>query len=305
MSVPAPTSTTLEVGVALPQMAADYGPATTVTWARGIDAGPFSSVSAGERVCFTNPEMVAALAACAAVTERVRVMTNVWVLPQHPPAMVAQQVGTLDQLSAGRLVLGVGVGGREEDYRALGSDVARRHQRLDDAVTELRRLLAGGAAYDGGPPVGPSPVQDPVPLLAGALGPRAVTRAARWADGVTGFSVAGAARDFRGLNRLADDAWDDAGRPPPRKVTGFFYCLGVEDPLATLRAFAERYLGFLGPELAAAMAAETTAASESEVSRVLDDAEAAGCDEVVAVPATADPRALDALARLVEARQSR
>ncbi|HWU32236.1 MAG TPA: LLM class flavin-dependent oxidoreductase, partial [Marmoricola sp.] len=74
----------MEIGVALPQMAADYAATSTLDWARGIDAGPFSSVSAGERVTFTNPEMVAALAACAAVTERVRIFANLWVLPQHP-----------------------------------------------------------------------------------------------------------------------------------------------------------------------------------------------------------------------------
>jgi alkanesulfonate monooxygenase SsuD/methylene tetrahydromethanopterin reductase-like flavin-dependent oxidoreductase (luciferase family) len=293
----------MDIGVALPQMAPDYGPDTTVRWSRGIDDGPFSSVSAGERVTFTNPEMVASLAAAAAVTERVRVMTNVWVLPQHPPAMVAQQIGTLDQLSHGRLTVAVGVGGREEDYRALDSPLERRHQRLDEAVAELRRLLDGGPAYDGGDPVGPRVVQPGgVPILAGALGPKAMARAARWADGVSGFSVAGAERDFHTLNRLADDAWAAADRGTPRKVNGFFYCLGVEDPLPTLRAFTERYLGFLGPELAAAMAAEVHLADTGGVRRALDDAEAAGCDEIVLVPASADPACLEAAAEVVAGR---
>ena len=107
----------MEIGVALPQMARDYGPGTTVEWSRAIDEGPFSSVSAGERVTFSNPEMVASLAAAAAVTSRVRIMANVWVLPAHPIAMVAQQVGTLDQLAPGRISLGVGVGGRDVTTR--------------------------------------------------------------------------------------------------------------------------------------------------------------------------------------------
>ena len=293
----------MDIGVALPQMAPDYASDTTVRWSRGIDEGPFSSVSAGERVTFTNPEMVASLAAAAAVTERVRVMANVWVLPQHPPAMVAQQVGTLDQLSGGRLTVAVGVGGREEDYRALGSPLERRHQRLDEAVTELRRLLDGGPAYDGGAPVGPLPVQEGgVPILAGALGPKAMARAARWADGVSGFSVGGKKRDFASVNRLADEAWSAAGRAAPTRVNGFFCCLGVEDSLPRLRAFAERYLGFMGPELAAALAAEVHAADAGSVRRALDDAEDAGCDEVVLVPATADPACLDALSDLVSRR---
>jgi alkanesulfonate monooxygenase SsuD/methylene tetrahydromethanopterin reductase-like flavin-dependent oxidoreductase (luciferase family) len=145
----------VKVGVAVPQMAEGYGPGTTVDWALGIDAGPFSSVSAGERVTFGNPEMVATLGACAAVTKRVRIMANLWVLPQHAMPMVAQQIGTLDQLARGRLDVAVGVGARDDDYRALGQEFANRHARLDSSVAELRRLLAGHPPFEGAEPVGP------------------------------------------------------------------------------------------------------------------------------------------------------
>ncbi|KAA1426094.1 LLM class flavin-dependent oxidoreductase [Nocardioides antri] len=293
----------MEVGVALPQMARHYAPETTVDWARAIDDGPFSSLSAGERVTFPNPDMVASLAAAAAVTSRVRIMTNVWVLPAHPIAMVAQQVGTLDQLAGGRLVLGVGIGGRDGDYDALGASTHRRHQRLDEQVRELRRLLDGQPPYPRADPVGPALADGRTPeLLAGALGPKALARAARWADGVTGFSVTGARQEFVDVNTRADAAWAAAGRGTPRKVTGCFYALGVPDPEEVLRDFAERYLGFLGPELATAFAGRMTAHSPDRVRRVLDDAEAAGCDEVVLVPASVDLRCLDAAAELVAAR---
>jgi alkanesulfonate monooxygenase SsuD/methylene tetrahydromethanopterin reductase-like flavin-dependent oxidoreductase (luciferase family) len=295
----------MEVGVALPQMARDYGPATTVDWARGIDAGPFSSVSAGERVTFSNPEMVASLAAAAAVTTRVRVMTNVWVLPAHPMAMVAQQVGTLDQLAGGRLVLGVGIGGRDSDYQALGSPTERRHQRLDEQVRELTRLLDGEPPYPGADPVGPALAPGRRPeILAAALGPKALARAAEWADGVTGFSVTGTLRELLDVSARADAAWAAAGRGTPRKVTGCFYVLGVDEPVTVLRDFTERYLGFLGPELAGALAGQVTAHSRDDVRRILDDAEDAGYDELILVPATVDLRCLDAAADLVAQRGS-
>src|SRR5690606_32211764 len=99
----------MEIGIALPTMAPGYGPTTTVDWARAVDAGPFSSISTGERISFDNPDWVVALAAAAAVTERVRVIANVVVLPLHPVAEVAKQVATLDQQSQGRVTLGVGV----------------------------------------------------------------------------------------------------------------------------------------------------------------------------------------------------
>ena len=204
----------MEIGVALPQMAPGYGPGTTVAWARGVDEGPFSSISAGERVTFSNPEMVASLAAAAAVTARVRVFANLWVLPAQSTAMVAQQVNTLDQLSGGRLSVAVGVGAREEDYRALGSPFTGRHGRLDEQVTELRRLLAGEPPYAGAEPVGPPPTRPEGPeLLAGAMGPKAMRRAAAWADGVSAFSLSGDQAEIARTNALAATCWAEAGRP--------------------------------------------------------------------------------------------
>ena len=106
-------------------------------------------------------QVLAFLAAAAAVTERVRVMTNVWVLPQHPPAMVAQQVGTLDQLSNGRLTVAVGIGGREEDYRALGGHM--------EYVKPLAEVLARGAWHNDGAPQGRR-IEAASPLNGWALG---------------------------------------------------------------------------------------------------------------------------------------
>jgi alkanesulfonate monooxygenase SsuD/methylene tetrahydromethanopterin reductase-like flavin-dependent oxidoreductase (luciferase family) len=281
-------------------MAPGYGTRTTVDWARLADDGPFSSISAGERVTFSNPEMVASLAAAAAVTDRIRIFANLWVLPAQPTAMVAQQLTTLDQLSGGRLSVAVGVGAREDDYRALDSPWAGRHARLDDQVAELRRLLRGEPPFEGADPVGPAALRPGGPeFLAGTLGPKSMRRAARWADGISGFSLSGQREEIAALNRRADEAWTDAGRGTPRKVSGTFFVLGVEEPLATLRAFAARYLGFTGDDLAEALAATTTAATPDTVREVLDGAEAAGCDEFILVPGSTDLSCLEAAAELV------
>jgi alkanesulfonate monooxygenase SsuD/methylene tetrahydromethanopterin reductase-like flavin-dependent oxidoreductase (luciferase family) len=293
----------MEIGVALPQMAPGYGPGTTTAWARGADEGPFSSVSAGERVTFSNPEMVASLAAAAAVTSRVRIFANLWVLPVHAVAMVAQQVNTLDQLADGRLSVAVGVGAREDDYRALDRPYAARHARLDEQVVELKKLLAGEPPFPGADPVGPEGVQPGGPeLLAGAAGPKAMRRASAWADGVSGFSISGRAEEVSKTNSMADRCWDEAGRGTPRKVNGTFFALGVDDSLRTLRAFVVRYLGFLGPGHAEALAGDVRAATPEAITEILDGAEAAGCDEFILVPGTVDLRALDAIAELIAAR---
>jgi alkanesulfonate monooxygenase SsuD/methylene tetrahydromethanopterin reductase-like flavin-dependent oxidoreductase (luciferase family) len=294
----------MKVGVAVPQMATGYGPGTTVAWARGTDDGPFSSVSAGERVTFSNPEMVATLAACAAVTERVRIFANLWVLPQHPMPMVAQQIGTLDQLSGGRLDVAVGVGARDDDYRALGQDPKNRHARLDAQVAELRSLLAGAPPLEGSDPVGPAVVQPGGPqILAGAVGPKAMRRAAEWADGISGFSIAGDAAEISKVNTLAETCWEEAGRDTrPVKVNGCFVAVGVPDSTQALHAFTARYLGFLGPKLADAIASTAQTSTPDALRAVLDGAEEAGCDEFIIVPATTDLRCLDVVTDVVASR---
>lgn len=290
----------MDVGLSLPTMAPGYGTGVTAEWCAGIDEGPFSSVSCGERLTFHNPEMIVTLSAAAALTKRARVFANLVVAPLHPPAVLAKQLATVDVVSGGRLTLGVGVGGREHDYRAAGSPFRGRHGRLDDAVAELRSVWAGEPPFDGADPVGPAPVQERIEILAGAMGPKALARAARWADGVSGFSLGADAGEMRRAVSSTRRAWDDAGRADaPRSVSGCFYVLGVADPAATLRSFTLQYLQIFGSEFATAMADTVAASNPERVRRALDDAADAGVDEFILVPATVDPACLEATATLV------
>ena len=100
---------------------------TLESWARAVDEGPFSSLCFGERMAFDNPDALTLLGAVAAWTSRVRLVTTVLVPQLHDPVSLAKALATGDQLSGGRLTVGLGVGGREEDYRAAGA--ARRPRR--------------------------------------------------------------------------------------------------------------------------------------------------------------------------------
>lgn len=287
----------MDLGVALPQMATGLDRRSVEAWCRGIDAGPYSSVSMGERITFHNLEGITLCAAAAMATERVRVFLNVAVVPWHSPAMLAKQLATIDVLSGGRVDLAVGVGGRKDDYDALGSPFERRHSRVDSTVAELKRLWAGGPAADG-VVVGPSPVQvGGPPVLCSGMGPKSLARAAHWADGVSGFVLTGdaaeAARTFRG----AEQAWDGAGRTTkPRLVTGVFVALGP-DAENTLKNFATRYLGVFGDEIAAMMAGMMTMFTPDRLRAVMASMAEIGCDELVLVPASSDP---DLLARITD-----
>lgn len=291
----------MEIGVALPTMARGYSRSTTLDWCRGIDLGPFSSISCGERITFHNQEMLVTNAAAAALTEKVRVFVNLVVLPTHPIPVVAKQLATLDVLCDGRLTVGVGVGGREHDYRAAGASLAHRHQRLDDGVAELRRLWSGEAAFESADPIGPSCVQPGgPPILAGAMGPKALVRAAKWADGVSGFSLSADPDEMRSAVEAAHEAWRDAKRAePPKVVSGCFYALGVDDPAETLRGFTADYLAIFGRSFASSVAASSDTWTTDRIRRVLDDAERVGVDEFILVPATTDTACLEATIELV------
>lgn len=286
----------MQIGMTVPSMISGLDRPTLLEWFRRIDDGPFSTLAIGERIAYPNVELFTTLAAAAAVTERVRLMATVVVLPAHPAIEVAKMAATIDVLSAGRLTLGVGVGGRDEDYRALEAPFGRRHARLDEQVALMQRVWAGEEPQDDMHPVGPAPVQpEGIPLYSGAMGPKAIARSARWAEGVTGFLLDPLGEDAAGGFRRIDAAWTDAGRAaPPRQVTSFWYAIGADGP-ARLRAYAARYLGIFGEELAAAMADSCSASSVGAVREAIARLEDAGCDELLLVPTSADPAELDPL----------
>lgn len=283
----------------LPTMLPGLDRALVAEWCAAVDSGPYRSLAAGERIAFDNLEMLTTLTFAAAVTERVRIAPSLVILPMHPVAVAAKQLSTLDVLSGGRLDLVVGVGGREQDFACAERSYANRHQRLDDAVGELRRLWAGGAPVTGAPPIGPPPTgKGGPPILASALGPKSMARAATWADGNMGFSLSPDTEDWEATLGAVTDAWDRAGRTErPRLTTSFWYSID-DDPESTLRSYAHRYLEVFGDEAAAAMASMATAAGPARVATALERLDAAGCDEVYLVPTTIDPSHLDEVATL-------
>ena len=289
----------MEIGVAFPQMAQGLTRERIAEWCQRVDQGPFSSISAGERITFHNLDGLSLCAAAAALTDRVRVFFNLAVAPWHAPAMLAQQCASIDVISGGRFELAVGVGGRQDDYDALGSSFARRHARVDETVGELKRLWGGGLAPDG-QPVGPVPVQRGGPrVLCSGMGPKSLARAAHWADGVSGFALSADPAETSRMFRAVEAAWETAGRvDPPRLVTGVFVALG-DTAEATLRSFAQAYLGVFGPEIATTLAGMMPVHSELALRQAITAMAEAGCDELILVPASSDPELVDRIAQAV------
>jgi alkanesulfonate monooxygenase SsuD/methylene tetrahydromethanopterin reductase-like flavin-dependent oxidoreductase (luciferase family) len=294
----------MDYGICLPYMKPGLAREDLLGWARAIDAGPFASLSCGERVTGPTVDMRGVLAAAAAVTERVRIVPSLYVLPMHDAVRAAKEIATLDVLSSGRVEVTVGVGGREADYRAVGASFERRHSRMDEQVAEMRRIWRGEPPFEGADPVGPTPLQPGgPPIHAGVMGPKAMRRAARWADGVYVWSGNGEQGEIERLLGMADAAWTEANRAhAPRRIGGFWYSLAHEEPERKLHDYVHDYLSIFGEAPARAMAKQMTRSSPDAVREAIGHLEAAGCEEMFLVPATAEIAEVERVAEILENR---
>jgi alkanesulfonate monooxygenase SsuD/methylene tetrahydromethanopterin reductase-like flavin-dependent oxidoreductase (luciferase family) len=291
----------MKTSLCLPYMKTELDRRVLRDWCRLADEGPFESLSCGERITGPTVEMRTVLAAAAAWTERVRIVPSLYVLPMHSAVWAAKEIATLDLLSEGRVTVTVGVGGREKDYEAVGASFARRHQRMDEQIATMRRIWAGEPPFEGADPVGPRPIQaGGPPILIGAMGPKAIRRAARWADGIYAFSMGGDRGEMERMLDLAREAWKEAGRDsPPYLAGGFWYSL-ADDAETKLRDYVFKYLEIAGERVAKRSAASMTRSSPEAVREGLENMRAAGCEECYLVAATHELSEVERLIPLLD-----
>jgi alkanesulfonate monooxygenase SsuD/methylene tetrahydromethanopterin reductase-like flavin-dependent oxidoreductase (luciferase family) len=176
-------------------------PAVLVELGRSVEAAGWDGFSIwdslGASMRTEAPDPFVALAGVAAATERIELLLSVVALARRRPQLVAQAAGTLDRLSGGRLILGIGAGGDEADFAAFGDPwpAAERIARMDEAATIVDRLLRGetvahqGAFLVDDMAVGPRPIRQPrPPMWLGAFRRGGIRRAARW-DGWIAVTV--------------------------------------------------------------------------------------------------------------------
>jgi probable F420-dependent oxidoreductase len=184
-------------------------------------------------------ECWALLPALAAVTTRVRIGTLVSPTSVHHPALLAKRAATIDRLSGGRMVLGLGAGWQVNEHRAYGIELeppGKRVSRFEEAIQVVRSLLAEdvttfhGACYDiTDAPCDPKPVQAPLPVLVGTRSPRMLRITARHADEWNTWATPEDAAGHRGALMAACEA---AGRDPAtmRTSVNAFIDLGGGPP---------------------------------------------------------------------------
>ena len=199
-------------------------------------------------------EVWGVLPAVAAVTRRVRVGTLVSPTTMHHPALLAKRAATIDHLSGGRMVLGIGAGWQLNEHAAYGVELDRRVSRFAEAIQVVRALLTQErTTFDGSfftltdAPCDPKPVQQPLPILVGATGPRMLRITARHADEWNAWADADIAGPLR--QRLIE-ACETVGRDPAtvRTTTNAVICLdgGKLPARAALAGSAQQIVDQLG-----------------------------------------------------------
>ncbi|GAB2977086.1 LLM class flavin-dependent oxidoreductase [Amycolatopsis acidiphila] len=275
----------MSVGLGLPIARPEALP----DWGRRADDGPFTTLGLLDRLTWHNPEPLVTLAALAGATTRIRLQTEVLLAPLREPTLLAKQAATLDRLSGGRFTLGLGVGGRADEFELVGADLRARGRRLDEQMKIMRDIWAGSS-------VGPAPAREGGPeVVFGAFAEPALERVARWGDGF----LCAAPLSFAGrLFASVEASWSRAGRVGrPRMVAQVNVALGPESTVDEARAALLAYYGFAGD--LATQNAERMLTTPSAVREAVEAFTALGADEVILYCWSPDADQVDRLADAV------
>lgn len=276
----------MDIGVGLPSAVPGFSGGELIEWARRAERLGFSTLGVLDRLVYPNGEPLTCLAAAAAATHRIRLASTVLVAPYRPSAaLLAKQIATIDVVSGGRLVVGLSVGGRSDDFEAAGTSFHRRGRRLDEMLAEMREVWSESSG------IGPTPGR--IPILLGGQADAVIQRVVAHADG---WISAGGRPDLFALTaEKVRAAWKAQRRTgSPRLLAIGHFALGpraqsvAEDHLL-------HYYEFLG-DFAKVVAAGALI-DASDLRRVATELSDAGCDELILFPCLSDPEQLTLLAR--------
>ena len=264
--------------------------------ARRAEEAGFSTIATLDRVAYPSYESFVALAAAAAATERVGLLTNIVLAPARNAIMLAKQAASLDQISGGRFTLGLGAGSRRDDFDAAERDFETRGQRFDQDLDLMHEAWRGEAVGACERPPSPKPVRDDrVPILIGGSSDAAIERTVRWGEG---WTAGGGPPEVVGpFAQRVREAWEASDREgAPRLVALAYYSLG-EDAEAESRENLLHYYEYLG-SMGEAIAASVPRTDEA-VRAAVKGFEEAGFEELIFYPTVARLEQIDRLAEVV------
>lgn len=282
----------MDVGIGLPNALDGVRGRALVDWAMAADEHGFSVLGSIGRIVFDTHEELTAFAAAAAVTERIGLMSSVMVAPARQDALLAKQAATLDHIAEGRFRLGMGVGGRPDDYAVMDRDFDERGALFDAQLVALRRSWHGQPIDGADTAIGPRPFTDGgPPIVLGGGSPPALRRAGRHADG---YLAPPAPPEYvGGMYDGVRMAAEEAGRPAPRFLGARYFALGDVDD--EVRHNVEAYYGFGGPDFVEQAYAGVLRTPDA-IAGALQAYGDAGVQELCLWPMAADLSQLHALA---------
>lgn len=286
----------MQVGVGLPSTIPGTQGQLILEWACRADEGPFSSLGVLDRLVYDSYDPLITLATIAGVTHRVKLATTIIIGPLHNKALLAKTAASLDALSEGRLVLGLAVGARKEDYDAAGVDYRNRGKRLSEQLSALRSIWEDNY-------IGPRPTNHAGPyLLVGGLSDQSYARMVRYTDGYV--HGGGPPRAFARAADKAFASWLDTGRPgKPQLWAQGYFALGEDSIMKAGYSYLKDYYAFTGPF--AERIASGLLTSPQSIAQFIRGYRDAGCDELVLFPTVPDITQLDRLAEILYAQGMR
>lgn len=282
----------LDISIGLPSTIPGTDGGAIIEWARRAERRGFTSLGVIDRLVYDNYESLITLAAAAAVTERIKLFTAILIAPYRgAAAYLAKQAASIDRLSGGRLVLGMAVGSREDDFAATGVDFAGRGKLFDEMLDEFDAVWAGESRGFAGA-IGPRPTNGRPQVMIGGSTKKSFARVGKYASG---WIVGGAPPDQIGtLGEQARAAWTAAGHTEPMRLAALAYFALGDDATGHARRYLGDYYAFTGaaPETLGQMALTDA----DRLVGALSAYAAAGVDELILFPASPDPAQVDLLA---------
>ena len=236
----------MKLGIGLPNtMAHETDRRLMLDWARLADEAGFDVLGTIDKPNYDSWDPLVTLAGVAGVTERIGLATTILLLPPRNEVLVAKHAAVVDQLSDGRLTLGLAQGSREDDYELLGVEFKGRSARFERQIGRIREIWEAARESDRDHGVnGPAPVQEPAPpIWVGASTPKSVERAARVADGFL-FGTAGSGAMVERAPGIRD-VFAEHGKPEAT-IVGLAYVAIGDDPQKALAEATHHVLRYYG-----------------------------------------------------------
>ncbi|WP_027931084.1 LLM class flavin-dependent oxidoreductase [Amycolatopsis thermoflava] len=280
----------MQIGIALPNQVRDVDAAVLPGWARLAEEAGFAIVGTTGRNAYPGVADTVALAVAAAVTSRVELLSHVMLTATWPAPLLAKELAGIDGVSGGRLTLGIGVGGRPDDFVAEGYGMRGRGARTERDLHTFHEVWSGQVTGDN--PAVPAGTRR-IPLLFGGFSPAALGRMARWGEGYVGGAVPPAYA--AGTFDAARTAWSDAGRDGSPRVVALAYFALTDGERG--RANVYDYYSSAGTDYAQ-LTSSTVATSPGAIAEAVTAFGDLGATDLVLIPATDD---LDEVKRAADA----